>query len=270
MIDSLHFTKRNVVRQHPKAVACKRFAHDSDVVLQSEFPELVCVIGGEIHLVVGSERIAATQGSIIAINGGVEHSFDAKRGEGITIAFRDIHLGDLNENLIIQEGDYMVTHISEAKELPTYFKDFWYETEHKNAYGKMVCDYLARVIFMLCMRGVVFDMSGTLARNLVFAQSKEYFDQHFMEIDSLDAYCKQFDINKFYLTHLFKENLHIPPIKYITSLRIERAKKMLRETNLSISAISKDCAYEDTAYFCRVFKKSEGCTPLHYRSRINK
>ena len=92
--------------------------------------------------------------------------------------------------------------------------------------------------------------------------------KNYLAITNIEDACKILKINKFYLTHIFKEQLGMPPIKYLLTKRMEKAKHLLSSTNSPISEIALKCGYTDTAYFCRVFKKAESITPLQYRNQV--
>jgi two-component system response regulator YesN len=72
-------------------------------------------------------------------------------------------------------------------------------------------------------------------------------------------------ISPYYLSHLFKEELGVTFIGYLTKVRIEQAKILLLETNLTIQQISYMVGYQDSSYFTKVFKKLEGRTPTQFR-----
>ena len=103
-----------------------------------------------------------------------------------------------------------------------------------------------------------------------YVEVKEFLDRNFTTIDTIDNVCRSLYINKFYLTHLFKDTLGIPPLKYLIQKRVSLAKKLLASTDNSISDIAKACGYVDIAYFCRVFKKVENMTPLDYRNAVRR
>ena len=54
-------------------------------------------------------------------------------------------------------------------------------------------------------------------------------------------------------------------LAYLTSIRMEKAKKLLLATSLSIGEISEKCGYADYRVFTKAFKKEEGSTPSQYR-----
>ena len=55
-------------------------------------------------------------------------------------------------------------------------------------------------------------------------------------------------------------------IEYVTQKRMEKAKKMLRQTELHSGEIAASVGYKDSHYFSFVFKKTQGCTPREYRN----
>ena len=94
---------------------------------------------------------------------------------------------------------------------------------------------------------------------------KAWLDQHYHEKIALDDLADKFFINKFYLTRLFKEQYGSSIVNYILSLRISRAKELLRFTDLPIDEIGQRCGIPDANYFSRAFRKIEGVSPSEYR-----
>lgn len=69
-----------------------------------------------------------------------------------------------------------------------------------------------------------------------------------------------------YFTRFFREHIGCSPIQYINRLRLDKAKQLLRSTNLSIKEITDLTGFNDAGYFSRVFKKNTGLSPLEYRN----
>lgn len=64
----------------------------------------------------------------------------------------------------------------------------------------------------------------------------------------------------------FQKNLNQSPVEYLIGFRLNQAKKMLAETEYSITQISYQCGFSNSAYFGKIFKKNFDMTPLAYRS----
>jgi AraC-like DNA-binding protein len=69
------------------------------------------------------------------------------------------------------------------------------------------------------------------------------------------------------LTKKFSKAFGETPIRYVTALRVEAAKKLLRETGLTLEQISERCGYPNGFYLNRVFVRQTGQTPSQYRKQ---
>jgi two-component system response regulator YesN len=68
------------------------------------------------------------------------------------------------------------------------------------------------------------------------------------------------------LSHLFKEQMGVTPIEYLTKIRIERAKKLLLTTDKKCCNIYYEVGYNGQSHFSRKFKEVTGMTPLEFRA----
>lgn len=81
---------------------------------------------------------------------------------------------------------------------------------------------------------------------------------------ALDEVIRAMPFHYDYLRKLFKKEVGITPLEYVTNLRMKKAETMLATTwttDYSVSEIAVLCGYEDALYFSRVFKKHFGCSP---------
>lgn len=92
--------------------------------------------------------------------------------------------------------------------------------------------------------------------------------EHYMEDISLTSLSTKYNISMGHLSKTIKEQLQVNFSDYIASLRIQRAKELLRDDSLSIQEISEIVGYNDYFYFTKVFKKIEGISPSKYRKSI--
>ena len=102
----------------------------------------------------------------------------------------------------------------------------------------------------------------------VIGKSKEYINQKFSKDISLEEVAKHVDISSYYFSKLFKEEEGMNFIDYVTNLRIEKAKRLLKEGNVSIKEVCVESGYTDPNYFSRIFKKVVGITPTEYKEGI--
>lgn len=92
-----------------------------------------------------------------------------------------------------------------------------------------------------------------------------YLQEHLAEEISLSILAEEFHLSAQYISQLFKSEIGVGFLAYLTNIRMEKAKKLLLSTSLSIAKISEQSGYSDYRVFTKVFKKSEGITPSQYR-----
>lgn len=104
------------------------------------------------------------------------------------------------------------------------------------------------------------------ARSL--GEALKYIRENYNRDITLEDVARNVYISPYYLSHLFKEELNITFLEYLTMVRMEEAKKLLKNTSLSIVAIASQVGYDDASYFSKVFKKYVGITPAQYRKNL--
>ena len=99
----------------------------------------------------------------------------------------------------------------------------------------------------------------------VIASITRYMQEHVSEEISLSVLAEVFHLNPQYISQLFKNEIGVGFLAYLTNIRIEKAKKLLLSTALSVTEISSCAGYGDYRVFTKVFKKTEGVTPSQFR-----
>ena len=92
-----------------------------------------------------------------------------------------------------------------------------------------------------------------------------YLQEHLAEEMSLSVLADEFHLNPQYISQLFRNEIGVNFLAYLTNIRIEKAKKLLLSTPLSVAEVAERAGYGDYRVFTKVFKKSEGVTPSQYR-----
>jgi two-component system response regulator YesN len=93
----------------------------------------------------------------------------------------------------------------------------------------------------------------------------EYLQQHYNEDLTLDDVARKVHISPSHLSRLFKDELGMTIIDYLTDIRIAAAKQMLENSDLMVKEIAEKVGYQEASYFTRVFKKNTGVSPAEYR-----
>ncbi|MEK6268957.1 MAG: response regulator [Planococcus sp. (in: firmicutes)] len=99
-------------------------------------------------------------------------------------------------------------------------------------------------------------------------QLKQYIMEHSHQDLSLDALAQRVELSPIYLSKMFKEKLGINYIDFLTSCRIDKAKKLLGDPQKSLKEISFEIGYHEPNYFSKVFKKMNDVSPKEYRKTL--
>jgi two-component system response regulator YesN len=94
---------------------------------------------------------------------------------------------------------------------------------------------------------------------------REYIEQHFQDDLSLSSLSERFHFSPQYIAKKFKELNNTTVMTYLTEIRLNKAKSLLRFTDKPVSEIANSIGYEDENYFGKVFKKQHGVPPLQFR-----
>lgn len=96
-------------------------------------------------------------------------------------------------------------------------------------------------------------------------QAKQYVEEHFSEKITLEDIADIVELNPVYFSVLFKKESDMNFSAYLVHVRIEKAKKLLREGNETIAAVAESVGYKDARYFSQIFAKTVGVKPALYR-----
>lgn len=187
------------------------------------------------------------------------------------IAIMDINIPIMNGLKVIQLS--RLKHPGTAFVIVSGYDDFSYCRE---ALRLQITDYI--------LKPVNYEEFGTCIDNLKIAlfqhqtEKQEtwqeerpihaitrYLQEHLAQDVSLNVLAEEFHLNPQYISQLFKSEIGVNFLAYLTNIRMEQAKKLLLTTPLSIAEVSEQSGYADYRVFTKAFKKSEGITPSQYR-----
>lgn len=96
-----------------------------------------------------------------------------------------------------------------------------------------------------------------------------YIDANFTDENlSLNVVAGEVEVSSNYLSAMFSQEKKITFVEYVTFKRMERAKKLLRTTDLKSGEVASEVGYKDPHYFSSLFKKTQGMTPREYRLQV--
>ena len=187
------------------------------------------------------------------------------------IAIMDINIPIMNGLKVIQLS--RIKHPDTAFVIVSGYDDFAYCRE---ALRLQITDYILKPVnyeeFGSCIdnlkialfRQQTTQSQGPQEERTITAITR-YLQEHLAEEVSLSVLAEEFHLSAQYISQLFKNEIGVGFLTYLTNIRMERAKQLLLSTSLSIAEVSERSGYGDYRVFTKVFKKSEGITPSQYR-----
>ena len=178
------------------------------------------------------------------------------------IVIMDINIPIINGLKVIQLS--RVKYPSMAFVIVSGYDDFSYCRE---ALRLQITDYILKPVnyeeFGSCIDRLKISLYNNevkekpvVKKERVITGITKYMQEHLSE---------EFHLNSQYISQLFKNEIGVNFLTYLTNIRMEHAKKLLLSSSLSIAEVSEQSGYGDYRVFTKVFKKSEGITPSQYR-----
>jgi YesN/AraC family two-component response regulator len=120
-----------------------------------------------------------------------------------------------------------------------------------------VADDLASLINL-----VTSDMPENILKAVI------YMKENLSEADRLEKLAQEANLSKYHFCRMFKKFVGISPVRFVTILKINKAKELLRNKDLTISIVCEKIGYNDLSNFERQFKNITGMTPTTFKESI--
>lgn len=173
-----------------------------------------------------------------------------KFGVDVSIGIGRIYKGIENLNKSYDEAAAAVCYDKPGMRIK-HFDDI---ISHRNALCQQTCEDTSEEI-----------VSSRENQEGIILKSIEYIKSHYNSEITLEEVAGYICVSSYYFSKIFKEYTGKNYVDYITELRIEKAKEMLKSGERSIKDICFEVGYNDPNYFSRVFKKVEGVTPSEFK-----
>ena len=143
------------------------------------------------------------------------------------------------------------------------------ESDLKDNFSEKMCKCLCFELFSVISRNGIEITSGVNKDkdNSAIEKITSYITERYMENITLSEVANEIGLSTTYLSKLFKKSTGLGFKEYLLTVRILNAKKLLKETNLSVATIAFECGFNDSNYFSKIFHIYSECTPLQYRKR---
>ena len=236
----------------------------------------VLLVDDEIIIREGFKRLFDWQAHGCEVVGEADDGMDALTKIDVLrpdIVIMDINIPIMNGLKVIQLS--RIRHPETAFVIVSGYDDFSYCRE---ALRLQITDYILKPVnyeeFGTCIDNLKISLFERRISDAAEPEKQEertitgitrYLQEHLAEEISLSVLADNFHLNPQYISQLFKSEIGVNFLAYLTNIRMEKAKKLLLATSLSIAEVAEQSGYGDYRVFTKVFKKSEGITPSQYR-----
>jgi len=133
----------------------------------------------------------------------------------------------------------------------------------------MFCEYIALAFFAHIVRAYGGSAIKQFARGGLapwqIRRAYEFIDANLANDPSISDVSEQCGLSSGYFSRAFKRESGFSPHRWLMKKRVERARELLRGSDLRLAEIAQVCGFVDQSHFARVFSRSEGCSPGRWR-----
>ena len=199
----------------------------------------------------------------IVLNFGFENKFDNQLAE---VSLEDF-LNFVNKK---EWGAFISLKVSYKNEIINLLNRILKERENPEIGSEFLNYLLVLELFVLISRALKMEWENSIKnkspklKELIQA-AVNFINNNYERDISLTDISKYVFLSTSYFTRAFKEEMGVSPINYLLTVRVERAKELLRETDAKISDIALSVGFSNQQRFNDIFKKYTKKTPLQYR-----
>lgn len=273
--DNLSFKINNVrLREFPKDYNYKNHRHQSI--------EINYIKKGSCYMKFKKEIVHFKENECMLIYPGFEHYFYTGSNENCIIFQLDFNISNFFEytfnecfekeliflyELKIKENKFVkflnINSISACIE--NILKEFNDKKQNYDVLLKLhFCELL--IIISRDIKEQIFKVFNL--KNEYIKYTLSYIGKNYNEKIDIELIALQCGITSRYLRQIFKKEFNMTIMDYITILRINKAKELMREISLNLTDISCCVGYSNQQYFSKVFKEREGLSPKSYRKLL--
>jgi len=262
--------------------------HDlTEVEHYHDFTELVFIIKGKGLQMIENQEYMVTAGDVFVLQGNQRHFFKDAKGVEIVNVMYDAHqYNQLISPMVKQMDGYKALFILEPRyrtmqhfknklhldrsdmaKLEIIMNTMLFEQENKlEGYQLILANRLEELIVLLSR--YYSNLEETEAKALVrIAKVIDYLEQNFSDKIYLDHLAELSFMSTRNFQRVFKKAVGSSPSLYLMQIRLQKARRLLRETEKPISEIAIETGFGDVNYFIKCFKKANEITPVKFRIR---
>lgn len=223
--------------------------------------EIIVNTSGTGIVIANEKSFPFKEGTVICIPPRVSHFKQANEG-----CFTDLYVQFSGQRLASEKEPFSFED-DDAKTITSLVDTMQRICTKKENY-QAVCDHLLKAVTELLSERLQTNFEPSVER-LTTMMATGFSDPDF----ALSAIVEQSGYCSDHLRRIFKQHLGVSPLEYLTSLRMNHAKKLLLENgdlNYTVADIATMSGFSDVSYFSRLFKKNYGQSPIEFMKACTK
>ena len=244
--------------------------------------EIIEIITGNVNVEIGTVTVSAARGDFLFVPPTMVFRIGVPDGSASLRAMV------VDSSIISANMDSFDTELFYMFRVQSKNKITVFDTEHpihptlKQYMQESYDEYAAKdVCYKLPIRANIYLMMTALLRYYCGSRDEldrmiyhnvmrlrpviEYIDEHFTEKIYIETLAAMLTVSPDYFTKMFKDSIGKTPIDYINALRINKALRLLAETETPVNEISDSLGFSNPNYFHKIFKQYMVTSPLVYR-----
>lgn len=234
-----------------------------------EHLEIHFIVSGSADFYLEQKRIPVSQGDLLIVNCNELHTAISKQHpyEAYVIIF---DIPELSPELA-KKNFVFLNHVKADSISQELFKRIFQEIHTQETGYKAMCRGLVAELLVLLCRNYVKEAlpereQASRKKKLQRLNTVLYYLENHSELPlCVSDLAKLACLSEDRFGHLFRECIGMPPLRYLNSLRLRKAKNLLQNNEHSVTEIARIVGFQDYNHFGRLFRQRYGCTPNDVR-----
>lgn len=232
------------------------------------FTELFYIVNGRGAFILPNHEIPVKENDLVIINPNIEHTEKSNTQDSLEY----IALGLEGISFTLPDASPQIglfTYQGDRDAILFYLNRLLEEVQYGNSDFETVCQNIIEILVIKLQRAKNIIIHNHKAQQLSqpIVLVKHYINQNYRDQITLDILAKVGNINKYYLSHTFKQEVGISPIEYLTRVRIKESQILLETTNYTIAEIALFNGFSSQSFFSQAFRREVNQSPSAFRKQ---
>lgn len=224
---------------------------------------LMYIKDGSGQIFFDNKTYQAKKNDVVLLNCHMPHAYTTKKWETYWIHFD----GNTSKNFfdLLYSRCGVVFTLNDSIIIPKYLSEIIKDFEKSKAPNEAIVScYLHRMLTELLLMSSESSVSKDLCKNQI-QDAINYMRLHYRDKLMLSDIASYASMSQYHFSRMFKKETGYSPYEYLTMIRLNKAKTLLKTTNLNIKEIANEVGYNNESNFIINFKEHTKMTPAEFR-----